>query len=442
MLEVLSDDLVPGVIVAGRYELVRIVGEGGMGVVWAARHVLTEKACALKFLKESRAADPKSHARLLREARAVCAVRHPNVAQVHDILELPSGVPFIVMDLLEGEALSARLAERGALSASEVRRILLAIIDAVAAAHALGIVHRDLKPDNVFLERSPTGEELVKVLDFGIAKREDSAAARPEGESGSSASIDRITEASLRVAGTSGMTSTFSVLGTPVYMAPEQLEPGAVVDARADIWALGIIAYECLIGERPPLLDDDASRIAALSLSPDVPPALARIVGRMLRKRADERPSLAEVQEAISAETPVKVRGQWRRRAGWVAAGALLAGVVAGPIRSWRSSDDGGAVVQATHPRPTTSVGQEPLPVATAPVVLLPSTPSSSSSAITMPANVTATAPPSLPSKVDDAPRAIVRPPSSQNGAPAPRPPSSAATPPDDLTKIPTYERQ
>src|SRR5215475_13845583 len=110
MLEIIPDELCTGLLVAGRYRLERVVGEGGMGVVWAARHTLTGKKCALKFLKATRASDPRNHARLLLEARSACAVRHPNVAQAHDVLELPSGVPFIVMDLLEGESLATRLA--------------------------------------------------------------------------------------------------------------------------------------------------------------------------------------------------------------------------------------------------------------------------------------------------------------------------------------------
>ncbi|MEO8801498.1 MAG: serine/threonine-protein kinase, partial [Polyangiaceae bacterium] len=173
MLEILPDEPVKaGEIVAHRYRLDRVVGEGGMGVVWAATHVLTEKPCALKFLKAGRAADPRSHARLLHEARATCRVRHPNVAPVHDILELPNGVPFIVMDLLDGEPLSARL-RRGSLDWTETLEILVPTADAIMAAHEHGVVHRDLKPDNVFLESTSDGGYEVKVLDFGIAKRFD-----------------------------------------------------------------------------------------------------------------------------------------------------------------------------------------------------------------------------------------------------------------------------
>src|SRR4051794_11743991 len=123
MLEVVQDELAPGLVVGGRYRLVRIVGEGGMGVVWAAVHTLTGKKCALKFVKQGRADDPRGYRRMLLEAQSACAVKHPNVAQVHDILELPNGLPFIVMVFLEGEPLSARLARLKRLSLGETSRI-------------------------------------------------------------------------------------------------------------------------------------------------------------------------------------------------------------------------------------------------------------------------------------------------------------------------------
>jgi serine/threonine-protein kinase len=211
-----------------------------MGVVWAATHLLTEKACALKFLKGSRATEARNHARLLNEARATCRVRHPNVAQVYDILELPSGVPFIVMDLLEGEPLSARLARAGSLDLDRALEIVLSVVDTISAAHALGVVHRDLKPDNVFLERGPKGVEVVKVLDFGIAKRFDVVVP-------TEASQPRLTPRLEEHA----LTTTYSAVGTPSYMAPEQLQAAGPVGVEVDVWALDLIAYECLTGQRP-----------------------------------------------------------------------------------------------------------------------------------------------------------------------------------------------
>ncbi len=294
MLEILPDEPVKaGEIVAHRYRLDRVVGEGGMGVVWAATHVLTEKPCALKFLKAGRAADPRSHARLLHEARATCRVRHPNVAPVHDILELPNGVPFIVMDLLDGEPLSARL-RRGSLDWTETLEILAPTADAIMAAHEHGVVHRDLKPDNVFLEKTSDGGYEVKVLDFGIAKRFDIAT-----EAGP---IDDRTSTAPT---THGLTTTNSMVGTPSYMAPEQIRLEADVGTPADVWMLGMLAYECLIGRRPerdPLTHGIDDRLAEHELATEARgasgAAVAFVLG-MLELEPKARPSLAELCQAM-----------------------------------------------------------------------------------------------------------------------------------------------
>jgi serine/threonine-protein kinase len=285
-----GDALAEGVTVAGRYTLERVVGEGGMGVVWAARHVLTHKACALKFLKERRAHDPKSYERLLREARAACAVRHPNVAQVHDLLELPSGAPFIVMDLLDGEPLSRRLERDRPLSRELTLDVLLPTMDAVLAAHALGIVHRDLKPDNVFLERRAEGDFAVKVLDFGIAKRAEL--------------VDDVVATDVAPDLARSVTSTYSVLGTPKYMAPEQAQATGKVGFATDVWALGMIAYECATGELPPAVDPDdderAARIAARLRDADFPAEIASLIARMLALDPDDRPELAVARDGVA----------------------------------------------------------------------------------------------------------------------------------------------
>ena len=146
-------ELEPGTVIAGRFVLDRRIGEGGMGVVWAATHKITGKAVALKMLKAERAGDAVVRARFLREARAVCAVRHPNIVQIHDVLEMDDGAPVMVMDLLRGESLGSRLARETRLPVDQVARILLPTVNAVGAAHAAGIVHRNLKPDNIFLRR-------------------------------------------------------------------------------------------------------------------------------------------------------------------------------------------------------------------------------------------------------------------------------------------------
>jgi eukaryotic-like serine/threonine-protein kinase len=296
MLEIVADDVLsPGQVIARRYRLDRIIGEGGMGIVWAATHVLTEKPCALKFLKASRAADLRSHARLLQEARAACRVRHPNVAQVHDILELDSGLPFIVMDLLEGESLAVHLARRGQLPLEEMVAILLPIVDAVDAAHEMAIVHRDLKPDNVFLERGRDGDHVVKVLDFGIAKQGDAPSEVAD------------TRPPLAIRARTGLTTASSVIGTPSYMAPEQLIARGPIRAPADVWAIGILLFECLTGARPPRVEEthaiaaDATRAILAERKRDLPPSLVDLVFAMLCEEEGGRPSLTRVRAVLSA---------------------------------------------------------------------------------------------------------------------------------------------
>jgi serine/threonine-protein kinase len=213
-----------------------------MGTVWAATHTVTGKAVALKVLSE-RSDDPTQRERLVREARAVCAISHPNVVAVHDVLELTDGAPALVMDLLEGESLRAKLDRDGPLTQTDVLDLTVDVLSALEAAHARGIVHRDLKPDNIFLARrpaalNPTGAARafdVKVLDFGIAK------------------VTTLTSPHAAPAGAedSALTRTGAMVGTPYYMAPEQVYGERDVDARCDLWSVGVLMYECLAGTRP-----------------------------------------------------------------------------------------------------------------------------------------------------------------------------------------------
>ena len=283
MMEVLADELEPGTIVAGRYVLDRVVGEGGMGVVWAAKHTVTGKPFALKFLKESKASDPKSQRRLVREAKAACAVRHSAIAEVLDVLELDSGAPFLVMDLLEGETLTAKLAREGTLSPDEARAIFVPVVDALRAAHEVGVVHRDLKPENVFLVHGADGATSVKVVDFGIAKL------------GALADSPHVTE-------------TGDLVGTPLYMAPEVVFGELDVDGRADVWALGIMIYEAFAGAAPTSAATVGLTLKAITrepirplseVAPSTPPELVAIVSRMLSQDREARPSLLEVRSAL-----------------------------------------------------------------------------------------------------------------------------------------------
>ena len=288
--------IAPGSVIAGRFQLDRLIGEGGMGTVWAATHTVTLKPVAIKLLKPERASDPGIRQRFEREARAACAVRHPNIVEVHDVLSLDDGTPLMVMELLEGESLGTRL-DRGRLAVHDFATIMQQVVSAVGTAHASGIVHRDLKPDNIFLVRNADGVTTIKVLDFGIAK---------------------VLPTSTEAAQTGGLTGTGAMLGTPYYMAPEQIFGERDIDHRADIWALGVIFYECLAGVRPTQADNigqilkiiTTDAIAPLEkVAPTIPADLCRLVGRMLSRDRTARPNtLNEVRAALSHYTDAAAR--------------------------------------------------------------------------------------------------------------------------------------
>ena len=212
-----------------RYRLKRQLNRGGMGSVWEAEHVLLGSSVAVKLMNTEIAADPEAVSRFLREAQAAAALRSPHVVQILDY-GIDGEVPFIVMELLEGESLAARLS-RGPLPAQQAASLLTDVARALSKAHDAGIVHRDLKPENVFIIRNDD-QELAKVLDFGIAKTTrsltDSLAAEPGAESESGA-----------------------LLGTPNYMSPEQALGSKELDYRTDIWSFGVMAFECLTAHRP-----------------------------------------------------------------------------------------------------------------------------------------------------------------------------------------------
>jgi serine/threonine protein kinase len=214
----MEDGLRSGSVLDGRYRLEHRLGEGGMGAVWVARQIALERDVALKVLRD---ATPEMRPRLRREALALAAVHHPAIVQVHDYGESEEGVPFVVMELVRGESLAAHLARAGALPADEAAALMLPLLDGLAAAHDAGIVHRDVKPENVLLAAGAAGV-TPKLVDFGIASitRGDAAA------------------------------TTGGLLGTPAYMAPEQVL-GRLVDARADVWGAGVLLYELIAGERP-----------------------------------------------------------------------------------------------------------------------------------------------------------------------------------------------
>ena len=205
-----------------------------MGQVWSAVHVVTGRRVAVKRLllvsddDDDEHADSQARARFILEAQTASAVEHPNVVQVLDFVEPLNEPPLLVMELLQGETLSDKLERERVLSLQDTVGVLLPVVSAVGTAHSLGIIHRDLKPANIFLQQREGQEQVVKVLDFGIAKW---VAQQP--------------------AGTGLRTQTGSTLGTPCYMAPEQAIGERSIDHTVDVWSLGIILYECLAGARP-----------------------------------------------------------------------------------------------------------------------------------------------------------------------------------------------
>lgn len=213
-----------GILIADRFLLVRALGRGGMGSVWLARHMSLDIPCAVKFLHAEAAASADLRARFEREAKAAAQLRSPHVVQIldHGVWQ---DLPYIAMELLEGEDLDHRLRRARTLGPHQTAAIIGQIARALTRAHAAGLVHRDLKPGNVFLVRDDD-REVTKVLDFGIAKRTQ-----------------------LEVGDAS--TQTGSLLGTPFFMSPEQARGARDVDHRTDLWALGVITYRCLVGELP-----------------------------------------------------------------------------------------------------------------------------------------------------------------------------------------------
>jgi serine/threonine-protein kinase len=297
-----------GDILAGKYRVDRVLGQGGMGVVVAAHHVELDDRVAIKFLLPEALHNGEAVARFAREAQAAVKIKSEHVARVTDVGRLDNGAPYIVMEYLEGLDLSAWLQQRGRLPVDQAVEFLLQACEAIAEAHALGIVHRDLKPANLFVIRRPDGGLSVKVLDFGIAKR-------------------------IGAAQGVNITSTAAVMGSPLYMSPEQLNSSKDADARTDVWALGVILYELLAGEAPFLAETvpgvmlkiTASEPPSLrALRPEVPVALERVILRCLEKDRSKRlPTIGDLAHALVDFGTPRSRTSVERISGIMAAAGI-----------------------------------------------------------------------------------------------------------------------
>lgn len=285
-----SAKLSEGVVVAGRFRLERLLGKGGMGSVWRAVDIRLETPCALKFIEGDLSTLPDMVKRFQREAKAAAELRSPHVVQVfdHDIWE---GIPFIAMELLEGEDLRKRLDRVKRLSRKETIEILSQASRALTRAHSIGIVHRDLKPENIFISHD-VDREVVKILDFGIAKR----TAGPSMESN---------------------TKSGALLGTPYYMSPEQAQGLKEIDARSDLWSMAVIAFECLTGQVPFESEAFGDLLLKIMVKPlPVPSQIAPVPKRFdawWTKAAAREPGerfqtiqefIASLSEALGVEVP------------------------------------------------------------------------------------------------------------------------------------------
>jgi serine/threonine-protein kinase len=288
----------PGDVLAGKYRVERVIGVGGMGVVLAAMHMQLEERVAIKLILQS-ASTPETVARFLREGKLAVKIRSEHVARVMDVGTLDTGEPYLVMEYLEGSDLAAVLQERGALPIPVAVLHILQACEALAEAHAMGIVHRDLKPGNLYLTTRADGSPCVKVLDFGISK----------------ASTTTVADAA--------MTKTSAVMGSPLYMSPEQMRSSRSVDARTDVWALGTILHELLSGG-PPYSATTMPELIALILQdpppplrqtrPDAPLALEVAIQRCLEKDPASRYSnVAELAAAIVEFGPPEGRTSLER---------------------------------------------------------------------------------------------------------------------------------
>ncbi len=282
-----------GEILAGKYRIEQVLGQGGMGVVVSAVHLQLDERVAIKFLLPSALQNEEAVARFAREARAAVKIKSEHVARVTDVGTLENGCPYMVMEYLHGADLGGWISERGPLPLEEAVDYVLQAAEAIAEAHSIGIIHRDLKPANLFRIRRADGSPCVKVLDFGISK--------VTGLSGSGADL--------------GMTRTTTIMGSPLYMSPEQMSSSRDVDVRTDIWALGVILYELLAG-RVPFSADTMPQLCAMILQqpapplrnvrPDIPEGLQLVLLRCMEK--DPRARYANVAKFAEALLPYASR--------------------------------------------------------------------------------------------------------------------------------------
>jgi serine/threonine-protein kinase len=279
----------PGDLISGKYRLLRLLGSGGMGSVWAARNELTDRDFAIKFLLPKLAEDNGARNRIFLEARACGQIKHPAVVDVYDMGQADDGSPYIVMELLEGEGFDQRLARAGVFRPADAAAWIAFIARGLEEAHVRGLIHRDLKPGNIFFALDDRGDVLPKLLDFGVSK-----------------AIGIKNNDFVK-------TVTGAVLGSPSYMSPEQAAGNPDIDGRSDVWSLGVILYEALTGKLPfEGINYNALMVAIITkphsrlveVAPGIPAELSAIVDHALAKKHSDRigtaRELAERLEAVA----------------------------------------------------------------------------------------------------------------------------------------------
>jgi eukaryotic-like serine/threonine-protein kinase len=322
-----------GDVIAGKYRIEELIGRGGMGAVYSAQHELLFQRVAVKVLLAEAVSTPQAVTRFLNEARAAAKIQNEHVARVMDVGISDNGHPYMVIEYLDGADLSAILEHRGKIPFTEAVDWVLQALEAIAQAHAFGIVHRDLKPSNLYLAERQNGSSIVKVLDFGISK-----STNPFGSASDMA-----------------LTSTKAMLGSPLYMSPEQLRSSKSVDARADIWALGVILHELIAGTVPFTGESLGELFVAIleqeprslrEAAPDVPPALEQVVRHCLVRNVDHR--FATVSELAQALAPF---GSGR----WASSVERIVATVGPRPQNRTPSASAFAIPQATPPSPSGS---------------------------------------------------------------------------------------
>jgi serine/threonine-protein kinase len=350
-----------GEVIGDRYEVLRVIGEGGMGVVYEVRHRAIGRHFAMKFLHVDMASRRSIVGRFRREAEAAAGLQSENVVAIVDFATCEDGSPYLVMEYLEGEDLAKALKRTGPMPVGRALEIVAQVCRGLRVAHRRGVVHRDLKPENLFLHTDPDRDEIVKILDFGIAKL--------------------VSEVQAETKTQSGLT-----LGTPFYMSPEQARGDTTIDERTDVYALGVILYELLTGEKPHpgsnatavlfhLLKQEPVRVE--SLRSGLPAGLGDVVHRAFAFDVEERfRSVADLETALapyrdeggsagSLMPATATRGELLHASAWRSRSTWLAVAVSAPVWLVLGSLARGAFPSREHPgRP---VSDAPLPEAESP---------------------------------------------------------------------------